>query len=299
MRWGISMQCEKVLELLDAFRTGELEAEIRGEVARHLAGCASCARVIAEIGTISNEARALRGPAPLDILKIVLGEASDQYGAVDTDLGRFWVAYSPRGIRMLLFNVGGAEEFEQAYARRLGRKLRKSEVPSRFAELVRAAARGKGSGPMPVDLGGLAVFERVVLEKLQEIPAGEVRTYTWLARESGRPAAVRAVGNAMARNPVPVLLPCHRVVPVQGGVGNYAFGSEFKRALLEREGVPVDELEELRIDGVRFVGSDTTRIYCFPTCRAARRINPVHRIPFRGAEEAAAAGYRPCLVCRP
>jgi O-6-methylguanine DNA methyltransferase len=293
------MRCETILELLDKYRTDELDPGHRARVQAHLHGCPGCARILAEIDRISLEARASRTTAPAGILTFVLGESADRYAALDTDLGRFWVAYSPRGIRMLLFNVAGAEAFEEAYYRRLGRTLRRAELPSHFAALVQAAVEGKGAGPMPVDLDGLAAFERTVLEKLQQIPAGEVRTYTWLAREAGRPAAVRAVGNAMARNPVPVLLPCHRVVPVEGGVGNYAFGSEFKKMLLSREGVAVDELERWRKQGVRFVGSDTTHIYCFPTCRAARRIGPAHRISFHGTAEAAAAGYRPCLVCRP
>ena len=83
---------------------------------------------------------------------------------------------------------------------------------------------------------GLTTFQQKILRLLQTIPRGEVRTYAWLARKAGRPRAARAVGNVMAGNPVPWLLPCHRVVPSQGGVGNYAFGSKMKRDLLHREG---------------------------------------------------------------
>ncbi len=266
----------------------------------HLSMCADCARALAEIEQVAAEAaRASRPAAPIAILRVVLREAEDRYGALDTELGRFWVAYSPRGIRMLLFNIGSGTEFEEAYRRRLHRRAHPAEVPGGYAALIRTAVAGRAGGPMPVDLTGLAAFERLVLKVLQRIPAGEVRTYSWLAREAGRPAAVRAVGNVMARNPVPVLLPCHRVVPTQGGTGNYAFGSEFKRALLSREGVALDELERLRQQGVRYLGSDTTHIFCFPTCRAARRIGEGHRVEFRGAAEAAAAGFRPCLVCKP
>ena len=69
------------------------------------------------------------------------------------------------------------------------------------------------------------------------IPRGEVRTYGELAAIVGRPRAARAVGTAMARNPVPLLVPCHRVVPSSGGVGNYGFGSDLKAKLLAGEGV--------------------------------------------------------------
>jgi methylated-DNA-[protein]-cysteine S-methyltransferase len=66
-----------------------------------------------------------------------------------------------------------------------------------------------------------------------------VQTYAWLARKAGRPRAARAVGNTMARNPIPILIPCHRVVPAAGGIGNYGLGAAVKRALLKREGVAV------------------------------------------------------------
>ena len=65
-------------------------------------------------------------------------------------------------------------------------------------------------------------FERAVLEKALEIPRGEVRPYSWIASEIGRPKAVRAVGSALAHNPVPLVMPCHRVVRADGMIGQYS-----------------------------------------------------------------------------
>ena len=110
---------------------------------------------------------------------------------------------------------------------------------------------------------------------------------------------MRAVGSALGRNPVPLLIPCHRVVRSDGHIGDYVFGGEAKRAILTHEGVEPEGLERLARTGVRYLGSDTTRIYCFPTCRNARRISERHRIPFASETRAGAAGYRPCRVCRP
>jgi hypothetical protein len=85
-----------------------------------------------------------------------------------------------------------------------------------------------------------------------------------------------------------------------GVIGNYGLGGPAnKRAMLEAEGLNPSEIEEYARRGVRFIGSGTTGIYCLPTCRHARRIASQHRHPFRSEAEAAAAGFRPCKVCRP
>lgn len=81
--------------------------------------------------------------------------------------------------------------------------------------------------------------------------------------------------------------------------GEYVFGRDAKRAVLAAEGVDVEGLEQLARSGMHYYGSDTTRVYCFPTCRNARRITARHRVPFSSTRQAAAAGYRPCRVCRP
>jgi O-6-methylguanine DNA methyltransferase len=101
---------------------------------------------------------------------------------------------------------------------------------------------------MPEDLGtrfdlrSVTEFERAVLLKAREIPRGQVRTYRWIAAQIGHPAAVRAVGSALRKNPVPVLIPCHRVVRSDGRIGNYGLGgSANKRAILAAEGVPFDQ----------------------------------------------------------
>jgi O-6-methylguanine DNA methyltransferase len=153
---------------------------------------------------------------------------------------------------------------------------------------------------VPVELEQLPDFERQVLLKVLEIPRGEVRPYAWVAAELGRPLAVRAVGNAVARNPIPFVIPCHRVVRSDGRIGNYGAGGPIaKRAVLESEGVDTDEMERLPNKGVRFFGSDTTHIYCYPSCRNAKRVTDAHRVPLHSSDEARHAGYRACKVCRP
>jgi methylated-DNA-[protein]-cysteine S-methyltransferase len=74
-----------------------------------------------------------------------------------------------------------------------------------------------------------------VLKAATQIPYGEVRSYRWLAQRLGKPKAARAVGNALARNPIPIIIPCHRVVRSNGTIGGYAFGTALKKRLLEME----------------------------------------------------------------
>jgi O-6-methylguanine DNA methyltransferase len=143
-------------------------------------------------------------------------------------------------------------------------------------------------------------FERAVWMKALEIPRGEVRPYGWIAAEIGRPKAVRAVGTALGHNPVPLIVPCHRVVRSDGMIGQYSLGGPHnKRTILAEEGADPDQLEALARAGIRYFGSDTTRIYCLPTCHDARRVTERHLVQFPSARDAAKAGYRPCKHCRP
>ncbi|MBI4690909.1 MAG: methylated-DNA--[protein]-cysteine S-methyltransferase [Nitrospirae bacterium] len=78
-------------------------------------------------------------------------------------------------------------------------------------------------------------FEKKVWLALKEIPYGETKTYKWLAEKIGNPRANRAVGQALSRNPIPIVLPCHRVIESDGSIGGYSSGTDIKRRLLEIE----------------------------------------------------------------
>jgi len=240
--------------------------------------------------------------APETLLPRVLSELPfrDSYAAIDTPLGVVFVAFNGHGISAIM-QEASSDAFEHVFRARIGRTVTAvDELPASLARSLAAQLQGERHSDLTYDLRGLSEFERAVLGKSLEIPYGEVRPYSWIAREIGRPRAVRAVGSALARNPIPLLIPCHRVVAADGHIGNYGLGgSTAKRTMLQAEGVVVDDLEQLARTGVRYLGSNTTHIYCYPTCGHARRIRDEHRVPFRGDAEAAAAGYRPCKVCRP
>jgi len=94
---------------------------------------------------------------------------------------------------------------------------------------------------LPLDWSMSAGFRRLVLHELVDVPYGEVITYAELARRAANPRAVRAVGSAMATNPLPIVVPCHRVLRSGGQLGNYGGGVEMKRELLALEGALTDD----------------------------------------------------------
>lgn len=243
----------------------------------------------------------LRETAPAGTLPTVLERAGlgDHYVVRDSPLGPVLAAFSRRGLTLVDLADDPAAVAERYWARH-GRPLSPGQPPARLAAaLQRALAEGRTSR-VPLDPAGLTPFQEAVLRKAAEIPRGEVRPYGWVAAEIGHPGAERAVGNALAANPVPLAVPCHRVVRADGRLGRYSLGADHnKRLLLAAEGLDIEAHERLAAKGTRFVGSVTTHIYCHPSCRNVRRIADRHRVAFSDAGAAGRAGFRPCLHCRP
>lgn len=220
----------------------------------------------------------------------------DRYVVADAPLGSVYVAWSARGVTAVR-RAGDEEAFEAWYGTRFARRAVPAIEDDEIARAARAKLRGEDAD-VPIDLGDCSAFKQRVLRKAAEIRRGSARPYAWVAREIDLPSASRAVGNALARNPVPLLIPCHRVLRTDYHVGGYVFGSEAKRALLEGEGLDVSAVEDLTRRGIRYVGGDGW--FCLLTCGdvAVRVGEPGYRA-LRSIEEAAADGLRPCSLCRP
>ncbi len=218
----------------------------------------------------------------------------DSFFHVGSPIGPVYVAVGSNGVRYLA-PADSPEEFVRGYRERFGRLISRAseDLVTALARRVETALAGERV-EVPLDLSQTTPFQRRVLETVKGIPRGEVRPYIWVAREAGAAGASRAVGNVMANNPVPLLVPCHRVVRNDGRTGSYAFGAGEKVKLLREEGVSPEELAR-----APYVGTPTTGVVCHATCYNARRIHPNNRLPFRSVGEAAAAGFRPCKVCRP
>ncbi len=160
------------------------------------------------------------------------------YVTLPAPFGAVFVAYGAAG-PVLVSQAASPAAFEREAERVLGSvpATDPEPPPEMRADLLRAV-RDRAPYRGPVDLTRVPPFERVVLQALRRIPAGQVRTYGEIARSLGKPAAARAVGTACARNPLPLLIPCHRVVRSDGKLGGYSMrgGVALKRQLLEAEG---------------------------------------------------------------
>jgi O-6-methylguanine DNA methyltransferase len=293
------MQCRSVLTRIDALRTGELDPAESSEVEKHLDYCSSCNESTDDLTDFAGLVRELVLSPPRSCASSVASLCCDHFDSFEFEGRPVFVAFSSKGVRRIDFRSADIDEFRESYLRDFGRELRAGSLPSEFRAGIEKALRGEGSPSSIADLSIVTPFEREVLETIAKIPSGEVRTYEWVARAVNRPKAIRAVGNVMASNPLPFILPCHRVVPTGGGIGNYGYGPEMKRRLLASEGAPVEELETLGAKGIRYIGSRTTKIFCFPTCRDARRIQDKNRVPFHDSKEAEKHGFRPCKRCTP
>ena len=237
----------------------------------------------------------LSAPAPTGFADSVFA----RWVEVDGPVGALYVAFTDRGISYVCPTAWvdhEQERFLDYYRSRFGRPLRPAARPP--AGLAPALRAGRGTG-LRYDLRSVGEFDRAVLAKTLEIPRGEVRPYAWIAREIGHPAAVRAAGSALGRNPVPILIPCHRVVRSDGATGNYGFGPQLKIDLLHAEEVNLDETRQLGRRGVHYLASDTTGVFCFPSCTHARRITPAHLVELASVATAVAGGFRACRHCRP
>ena len=245
---------------------------------------------------------ALHATAPASLADDVLVETGieDRMAPMDSPLGTLWVAWNGRGVSEVEQAADGADAASR-HALRTGRRTTVADhLPANLEAAIGRRLAGEPRVRIPLDLRGRTEFEVAVWTKALEIPRGEVRPYGWIAAEIGRPKAVRAVGTALGHNPVPLIVPCHRVVRTDGTIGQYSLGGPGnKRTILAAEGVDPVSLEDAARRGERLSGSTTTRIVCWPTCRHARRTQDRYRVSFRSLREAGAKGYRPCKVCRP
>src|SRR2546428_1311946 len=175
--------------------------------------------------------------APAGFADRVLAQAgmADSYAVFETVLGPVYVAWNRLGVSAAM-RSNSPTEFLAWFHKEVGRRLVRVDAPADLAAKIEDQL--DGTRRLRFDLRGLTPFSQAVLRKTLEIPPGQVRPYGWIAREIGHPAAVRAGGAAVAHNPIPYFIPCHRGIWSDGVVGNYGGGgAEAEEEILTLEGV--------------------------------------------------------------
>jgi methylated-DNA-[protein]-cysteine S-methyltransferase len=165
------------------------------------------------------------------------GHIDVAYATVDSPIGRLLAAVTRQGLARLGFGQESHETILEDLSRRISPRV--VEAPGRVDDVRRQLdeyfAGSRQRFTLPLDWALMQGFARKVLQRTNEIPYGEVRTYRQVAELAGNERASRATGNALGSNPIPIVVPCHRVIRTGGGLGGYGGGLEIKQLLLDLE----------------------------------------------------------------
>ncbi|MFO8143154.1 MAG: methylated-DNA--[protein]-cysteine S-methyltransferase [Dehalococcoidales bacterium] len=166
----------------------------------------------------------------------VMGEKHVSGVVFDTEMGWVGVSSSPLGLRALVLPRSSREEARELLGKGVGFIPESATVVRSLVERLRAYFAGRPvEFPDRLDLSGATAFQHMVWETARLIPYGETRSYAWLGEKVDRPRAYRAVGQAMGSNPLPVIVPCHRVIRSDGSPGGFGEGTHLKEQLLRLE----------------------------------------------------------------
>jgi methylated-DNA-[protein]-cysteine S-methyltransferase len=239
------MRCCDVEALWDDLRDG---GEVnRAHVLLHLRTCPPCQRLYEQYEGIAYCLTCLPvvEPPPNLVPKIIehigatvrSARKPDRVAKVDSPVGKLYVAFRSTGITAVAVDRGDGDAAAHAHiARRLRRGVVAAPAPAWVRETLAAFFRTHLPDEERIDISDLSPFEQSALRAAAQIPPGQVRSYGWIAERIGAPNAASAVGRVMARNPVRMLYPCHRVVDAAGHLHNYGYGLEVKTRILELEG---------------------------------------------------------------
>jgi methylated-DNA-[protein]-cysteine S-methyltransferase len=157
-------------------------------------------------------------------MKKSVAAGRDSFDAIETPLGTLYLIFSGSILTGITFLRPQGIIFRSGEATAVAKK-----------ELTEYFEGGRTEFSCETSFVEGSAFERQVWNTLREVPYGETRTYKWLAVRIGRPQAFRAVGNALGKNPIPIIFPCHRIIESDGSIGGYSSGIDIKRRLIEIE----------------------------------------------------------------
>jgi len=246
--------CDVACDAMPGYLVGDLSAPETGWLHEHTAECTYCRTMLGSYEEVNSALDATSRPAtaakPSRSVAESLGLREARYGFLDTLVGPVLVAASDQGLCEVgyLGHRPRDEVLMEIETRGLYPVESQAAVRPATDQLSEYFAGERHDFDLPIDYGDISPFTRRVLDATVSVPFGHLLTYGDIARRIGQPGASRAVGNARGRNPLPVVVPCHRVVRSDGSMGWYTGGTGIKRRLLAIEGVHFDKTRQLALD---------------------------------------------------
>src|SRR5574341_596928 len=306
--------CLEIEPALVAAATGDADRATAARVESHTRLCAPCREEFARYRAIDGAVYVWgRHPAPaegasrahLESRLADLRRRTLAYGIFSSPLGPILIARSEEGVSLVEYLAGGRDFARSRLSRLEGVEALPdgAEVEALYRDLLEYVEGRRTRLAWRLDLRlARSEFHRAVLEATARIPYGAVRSYAGIAGELGKPAATRAVAQALRWNPLPIVVPCHRVIGSSGALTGYAGDRlALKQRLLAVEGVrAVKARREFRVAcECMYVRAPDETEYCLPTCGWVAKQAPGRLTRFGSRERAEAAGLKPCSECRP
>jgi methylated-DNA-[protein]-cysteine S-methyltransferase len=241
--------CDVACDALPARLLGELTDDDERWLASHTADCRYCSRQLDGFEQLEAAIDAccpeVAGPPPA--VSLPLGSRPGVwFEQIESPIGPLLIGATARGLCEVTFDGFRSEEDVRDLLGARGLDVRPSgeDMPADARAVLDEAGRQLGEYfagvrqefDLPLDFRGVTPFTRSVLEATAGVPFGRLESYRGIAIRVGKPGASRAVGNALGRNPLPVIVPCHRIVASGGGIGGYTGGLAIKERLLAIEG---------------------------------------------------------------
>jgi methylated-DNA-[protein]-cysteine S-methyltransferase len=242
-----ALSCDDVGQQLPLLVIGDLSRDEERDLDVHALDCPECAAEIADsrrLAGILDEIPSIEGldarvalalPALRERIRSSLPRRAG-FDRIDSPLGPLFLVVSSDGLCAVRFHETEDGIDSWAQSSDLSLSLDPQAVRPYAREIAEYFDRKRTNFDLPIDLSTTTTFVRRVLEATERVPFGHLVSYKTIARDIGEPGATRAVGNALGHNPVPIVVPCHRVIRSDGSLGGYTGGTSIKRHLLTLEG---------------------------------------------------------------
>jgi len=233
--------CDVVCDAIPGLLLNDLSPVDRTFLDDHISDCGYCQRHLADyrkVESVLDQCCGCDCPTP-PALPMPPKAVTAWYGEIESPLGPLFVAATDNGVCEIDFaSTNSRADLVRHLERRGFRAVANQTAITAIAEQLNQYFKGERDRfEGPLDFSGITPFTQAVLTATNEVPFGRLSTYRQIAQSIGQPTATRAVGNALGRNPLPVIVPCHRIVRSDFSIGGYTGGLDIKQRLLKLEGV--------------------------------------------------------------